>query len=349
MEDKIIPFPTEYKDDPTLAAGHTATDPGRAQRARRTVFSKVVKKDGQIVQWLGVVREDVVQPPVTQILRRGTKALRDPAAAAVAAAATQRRRPAVRLGELVRQPRRLRVVRPPEPAVRHDRHDPQHRERPDRAVPGRRPWPEGVHRPHHRPQPRRVRAARAPRHRRHPGPARRGDPVTALALTPATIPALLERHGLAPSRALGQNFLADPNTARRIVRLAGRRRRRPRARDRARHRLAHRRAARGRCARHRGRARPARGARAARHRRRRRDHARDRRRHDGRSRRGARRRRRRSVARGVEPAVQRRDADRDATARGRAARRVDARDGAARGGRAARGRARAPRPTARCR
>ena len=40
-------------------------------------------------------------------------------------------------------------------------------------------------------------------------------------LTPATIPALLERHGLAPSRALGQNFLADPNTARRIVRLAG--------------------------------------------------------------------------------------------------------------------------------
>jgi len=42
-----------------------------------------------------------------------------------------------------------------------------------------------------------------------------------LPLTPATIPALLARHGLAPSRALGQNFLADPNTARRIVRLAG--------------------------------------------------------------------------------------------------------------------------------
>ena len=41
-----------------------------------------------------------------------------------------------------------------------------------------------------------------------------------MALTPATIPALLERHGLRPSRALGQNFLADPNTARRIVRLA---------------------------------------------------------------------------------------------------------------------------------
>ena len=40
-------------------------------------------------------------------------------------------------------------------------------------------------------------------------------------LTPASIQALLDRHGLRPGRALGQNFLADPNTARRIVRLAG--------------------------------------------------------------------------------------------------------------------------------
>lgn len=40
-------------------------------------------------------------------------------------------------------------------------------------------------------------------------------------LTPATIKASLAEHGLTPSRALGQNFLADPNTARRIVRLAG--------------------------------------------------------------------------------------------------------------------------------
>jgi len=32
--------------------------------------------------------------------------------------------------------------------------------------------------------------------------------------------ALLERHGLSPSRALGQNFLVDPNTVRKIVRLA---------------------------------------------------------------------------------------------------------------------------------
>jgi 16S rRNA (adenine1518-N6/adenine1519-N6)-dimethyltransferase len=32
---------------------------------------------------------------------------------------------------------------------------------------------------------------------------------------------LLERHDVRPSRALGQNFVVDPNTVRRIVRLAG--------------------------------------------------------------------------------------------------------------------------------
>ncbi len=40
-------------------------------------------------------------------------------------------------------------------------------------------------------------------------------------LTPATIADLLARHDLRPSRALGQHFLSDPNTARRIVRLGG--------------------------------------------------------------------------------------------------------------------------------
>jgi 16S rRNA (adenine1518-N6/adenine1519-N6)-dimethyltransferase len=40
-------------------------------------------------------------------------------------------------------------------------------------------------------------------------------------LTPTAVRDLLARHGVRPSRALGQNFLADPNTARRIVRLAG--------------------------------------------------------------------------------------------------------------------------------
>ena len=36
----------------------------------------------------------------------------------------------------------------------------------------------------------------------------------------AEIRALLQLHGLTPSRALGQNFVADPNTVRRIARLA---------------------------------------------------------------------------------------------------------------------------------
>lgn len=38
--------------------------------------------------------------------------------------------------------------------------------------------------------------------------------------TPTEVRALLDRHGLEPRRALGQNFVADPNTVRRIARLA---------------------------------------------------------------------------------------------------------------------------------
>lgn len=38
--------------------------------------------------------------------------------------------------------------------------------------------------------------------------------------TPTVLRALLAEHGLEPTRALGQNFVADPNTVRRIVRLA---------------------------------------------------------------------------------------------------------------------------------
>jgi 16S rRNA (adenine1518-N6/adenine1519-N6)-dimethyltransferase len=45
--------------------------------------------------------------------------------------------------------------------------------------------------------------------------------VPGAALGPRELRALLERHGLTRRRALGQHFLADPNTARRIVRLAG--------------------------------------------------------------------------------------------------------------------------------
>jgi 16S rRNA (adenine1518-N6/adenine1519-N6)-dimethyltransferase len=39
--------------------------------------------------------------------------------------------------------------------------------------------------------------------------------------SPAAIQALLTEHGLEASRALGQNFMADANTVRKIVRLAG--------------------------------------------------------------------------------------------------------------------------------
>lgn len=42
-----------------------------------------------------------------------------------------------------------------------------------------------------------------------------------MTLTHREITELLGRHGLSPSRALGQNFVADPNTVRRIVRSAG--------------------------------------------------------------------------------------------------------------------------------
>ena len=43
------------------------------------------------------------------------------------------------------------------------------------------------------------------------------DPVT---FSPRELDDLLAAHGLEPSRALGQNFVADPNTVRRIARLA---------------------------------------------------------------------------------------------------------------------------------
>jgi 16S rRNA (adenine1518-N6/adenine1519-N6)-dimethyltransferase len=40
-------------------------------------------------------------------------------------------------------------------------------------------------------------------------------------LTRSQVAGLLRDHGLSPKKSLGQNFLVDPNTARRIVRLAG--------------------------------------------------------------------------------------------------------------------------------
>lgn len=41
-----------------------------------------------------------------------------------------------------------------------------------------------------------------------------------MTLSPRQVRELLDAHGLSPSRALGQNFVADPNTVRRIARLA---------------------------------------------------------------------------------------------------------------------------------
>ena len=41
-----------------------------------------------------------------------------------------------------------------------------------------------------------------------------------MTLTPRQAAELLDAHGLEPSRALGQNFVVDPNTVRRIARLA---------------------------------------------------------------------------------------------------------------------------------
>ena len=46
------------------------------------------------------------------------------------------------------------------------------------------------------------------------------EPPAAL-LTPGRVRQLLARHDLRPSKALGQHYLADPNTARKVARLAG--------------------------------------------------------------------------------------------------------------------------------
>ncbi|MGK2959143.1 MAG: 16S rRNA (adenine(1518)-N(6)/adenine(1519)-N(6))-dimethyltransferase RsmA [Acidimicrobiales bacterium] len=42
-----------------------------------------------------------------------------------------------------------------------------------------------------------------------------------MTLSASQVAELMQRHGLHPSRALGQNFVVDPNTVRRIARLAG--------------------------------------------------------------------------------------------------------------------------------
>jgi 16S rRNA (adenine1518-N6/adenine1519-N6)-dimethyltransferase len=47
------------------------------------------------------------------------------------------------------------------------------------------------------------------------------DRPPAALLTPRRVRELLARHGLRPAKALGQHYLADPNTARKVARLAG--------------------------------------------------------------------------------------------------------------------------------
>jgi 16S rRNA (adenine1518-N6/adenine1519-N6)-dimethyltransferase len=47
------------------------------------------------------------------------------------------------------------------------------------------------------------------------------DPVTSRLLGPAEVRALAERFGIRPTKRLGQNFVHDPNTVRRIVKAAG--------------------------------------------------------------------------------------------------------------------------------
>jgi 16S rRNA (adenine1518-N6/adenine1519-N6)-dimethyltransferase len=47
-----------------------------------------------------------------------------------------------------------------------------------------------------------------------------GFPVAFVSLTARQVRDLLAAHGIRPSRALGQNFVADPNTVRRVARLA---------------------------------------------------------------------------------------------------------------------------------
>ena len=157
LENKIIPFPTEYRDDPTLAAGHTATIQARPQRSLARVLES--RQQGRRRScsgpWSG---EEVVQPPVTQILRRGTKASGHPAAAGGAARSASGR--VLQSGS----------------ASWYDSHAGSgscaHLTLPfgtivkiaasngrTAAVPRRRPGPEGVDRPHHRPEPRRVRSS----------------------------------------------------------------------------------------------------------------------------------------------------------------------------------------------
>ena len=47
------------------------------------------------------------------------------------------------------------------------------------------------------------------------------EPAPRVLLTPGRVRELLAAHDLRPSKALGQHYLADPNTARKVARLGG--------------------------------------------------------------------------------------------------------------------------------
>ena len=107
----------------------------------------------------------------------------------------------------------------------------------------------------------RTRSSRSPT---SPTPRRRADHL--VTHSRPRIHELLAIGRLAPRRDLGQNFVADPNTVRRIAALAERRPRRPRRRDRCRAGIADPRARRDRGRRDRGRGRSRHRARIARQR-----------------------------------------------------------------------------------
>jgi uncharacterized protein YabE (DUF348 family) len=71
VDDRIIPFKTEYRDDSSMARGHLRTIRAGKNGSERVV-SNVVRKDGKIVQWTEVSHTPVTAP-VTEILARGTK------------------------------------------------------------------------------------------------------------------------------------------------------------------------------------------------------------------------------------------------------------------------------------
>src|SRR5581483_6021487 len=133
----------------------------------------------------------------------------------------RRRRPARRhrteaggAGAGVVVPGAARDLRAPHAAVRHRVDGDRRHQWAVGDVPGRRPWALRQ-RARRGPLAGRVRPARAARR------WGRGRARHLVTLTRREISALLRDHGLAPRRSLGQNFVAAPNTVRRIARLAG--------------------------------------------------------------------------------------------------------------------------------